>query len=51
MRKDMSDESFRTIIVAVERILDHFGNEPADAAHVEYQEGDFTFFATVKKYG
>lgn len=44
MKKDLSTESLWAVKSAAERILDHYGKEPADAGHIEYQANNLTFF-------
>lgn len=43
MRKDMSDEAFRSVEDAANFILDREGKESADSASTRYIEGDLIF--------
>jgi hypothetical protein len=43
MKKDMSDESFRSVEDAAHRIMDAFGERPIDAAHEVYTSGHLSF--------
>lgn len=43
MRKDMSEEAFRAVEDAANRILDYYGQHLPDRAHIEYQAGNLVF--------